>query len=156
MWTLLFLFACSSKEPDDHDGYSPIDNTAPPTDDSGGGDDSGGDDTGSSEPRIYVARPGATLTCEGATTEALLVLTPEAGALDIEHAGAILGCCPTRFDVHLVQDDPAVRRLREALTVGEDLCDCACLLTVRYSVQGLEAGRWTIEAGAQDVAVDVP
>ena len=156
MWSLLILFACNGKEPDDHDGYSPIDDTAPPTNDSGREDDGGGDEGGSGEPVVYDPRPGATLTCESATTEALLVLTPAAGTLDIEHAGAILGCCPTSFTVRLVQDDPAQRRLREELTLSEDLCDCACLLTARYSVGGLEAGRWTVSAGTQDVEVDVP
>ncbi len=158
MWSLLLLLACGSKEPADRDGYSPIDDTAPGPIDSGGDSatDTASDGGTTAEPIVHTAIPGASLECDSATTEALLVSTPAAGSLSVTHAAAISGCCPSGFSAALVQDDPAVLHLREVLTVAEDPCDCVCALTARYGVVGLPAGRWTVEAGPQSVAVDVP
>ena len=160
MWSLLLLLACGSKDTADRDGYSPIDDTAPGPIDSGGDsatDSADSADSGTTgEPIVYTAIPGASLECDSATTEALLVSAPAAGSLSVIHAAAMSGCCPSGFSAALVQEDPAVLHLREVLTVAEDPCDCVCALTARYGVVGLPAGRWTVEAGPQSVEVDVP
>jgi hypothetical protein len=154
MWSLLLLLACGAKDSADRDGYSPIEDTAPGPIDSA--TDTATDSGTTGEPIVYTAIPGASLECDSATTEALLVSAPAAGSLSVIHAAAMSGCCPSGFSAALVQEDPAVLRLREALTVAEDPCDCVCALTARYGVVGLPAGRWTVEAGPQSVEVDVP
>ena len=104
LWSLLLLLACGSKDPADRDGYSPIDDTAPGPIDSGGDSATDSADSGTTgEPIVYTAIPGASLECDSATTEALLVSAPAAGSLSVIHAAAMSGGCPTGFSAALVK-----------------------------------------------------
>lgn len=92
------------------------------------------------------------LGCGDAQGEALVATSHEAGRIEILHTDYAPGCCPQE-----IQITPSIidRTLSVGYALHADVCACLCALDVRYTIAGVGAGAWTIEAAESGVVATV-
>lgn len=88
-----------------------------------------------------VATLEAAVEC-GEGTPGLAARSDSPGTVAVVHQAASEGCCPT-FEVEAAawMDDG---ELRVSYTLSDDVCDCICLLDLRYVLGAVPPGPWTI------------
>ena len=80
-----------------------------------------------------------------------LSLTANAGGIDVVHSERWANCCP-EFMV-----EAAVEGQTIALTYTEKQdCNCVCSWELRYHLDGVESGTWTVEVEGLSEEISVP
>ena len=134
---VLFSAACGDKEADDTSSAEADADTDSDTD---------------SDTDVDVSAEDA--SCGESATEALVLLSPSAGVIDVKHEAFDQGCCPDGLTVDLVVAAEE-RHMDITYTLGQDDCDCVCFLDATYVLSDLSPGTWEISAGSQTEQVEV-
>lgn len=77
----------------------------------------------------------------GGDLESLAATAPTAGRIAVTHLNYATGCCPEQV---LVTIEASGSTLSVSYEPVNDLCDCACMLDVRYAIADVPSGSWTI------------
>ena len=99
-----------------------------------------------------VTNPGA--ECGVGDPEALTLVANGAGTVDVVHDSFDQGCCPDSLAV-TISADRETQVMTASYTLGTDECDCVCLLDASYTISGLSAGDWELNAGSVSGTVTV-
>lgn len=89
----------------------------------------------------------------GSVASVLHAAAAGAGAVSVTHDGVGGSCC-VGFDVAAETDEAAATVSVTYEETGEP-CDCICTYNLAYTLTGLSAGDWTIEAAGDSTTVTV-
>lgn len=99
-----------------------------------------------------VAAAVVDLGCGTDSGESLSAASSTSGRIEVTHLDYGLGCCPQSVEVSVLA---AGSTLAVAYEPVNDMCECACMLDVSYTILNVPAGTWTLTAGELGVSTVV-